>query len=816
MNGSARQLRWLPYAAVVACGIGAQPALAVDFAREVRPILSNHCFPCHGPDAEDRKADLRFDTPSSAFGSNGAPGPIVPGDPESSVAWNRIISTDPDEQMPPPEAHLELSPEKVAVLREWILEGAPWDEHWAFAPIADPEPPKDLKPLSPIDRFLARAITARDMQEAAQATPREWIRRVTLDLTGLPPSPEDVTGYLEDSSPAAKSRVVDRLLESPQFGERMVWEWLDAARYADSNGYQGDRERTMWPWRDWAVAALNHNMPFDQFTVEQLAGDLVPDARPEQVLATGFLRNHMINGEGGRIPEENRVDYVMDMTETVGTVWLGLTFNCCRCHDHKYDPIPQSDYYRLSAFFNQTPVNGGGGDPQTAPNLAVPSLDQKLALAQHAAAIAENTQRIEAYEAENEWPDEEALSAFLNAPVSGRSSDDLEKWATHFDQTKADYSEALRRLKSSREARDRTQRSVPKVMVMADRTERRETFILNRGLYNQPGDAVEAGVPTALPPLNDIDAPNRLDLAQWLVRADHPLTARVTVNRMWQTFFGAGLVRTPGDFGSQGQPPSHPELLDWLARRFIDSGWDVKGLIREMVLSEAYGRSARVSPEALAVDPENQWLARAPRHRLPSWMIRDQALAAAGLLSSRLGGAPVNGYQPVGVWEEFTFGKKTYRRDEGEKLYRRSLYTFWRRIIGPTIFFDAAKRQTCEVVPKRTNTPLQALVTLNGDTYVEAARWMARRALEQGDANDGIEWMFQRLLARAPEPEEVTLLNQRFQILLSAYADQPEQAHELLSVGASPVDPTLNPAAFAAMTAVANIVLNLDETLNRP
>ena len=783
----ARHFIWLSCTTVLFCGPLPPSATALDFARDVRPILSNHCFPCHGPDGTERKADLRLDTPTGALGVPGKLGVIVPNDLETSAAWNRIISTNPDDQMPPPEAHLELSGEQVAVLRDWILDGAPWDEHWAFAPIAEVAPPDDPNQLGPIDRFLDRAIEYHSLEATDAATPREWIRRVTLDLTGLPPSPEDVTGYLEDSSPAAKSRVVDRLLESPQFGERMVWEWLDAARYADSNGYQGDRERTMWPWRDWAVAALNHNMPFDQFTVEQLAGDLVPDTRPEQVLATGFLRNHMINGEGGRIPEENRVDYVMDMTETVGTVWLGLTFNCCRCHDHKYDPIPQSDYYRLSAFFNQTPVNGGGGDPQTAPNLAVPSVDQTLALAQHAAAIAETTQRIEAYEAENEWPNEEALSAFLNAPVSGRSNDDLEKWATHFSQSKADYSEALRRLKSSREVRDRTQSAVPKVMVMADRTERRETFILNRGLYNQPGDAVEAGVPTALPPLNNIDAPNRLDLARWLVRPDHPLTARVTVNRMWQTFFGAGLVRTPGDFGSQGQPPSHPELLDWLARRFIDSGWDTKGLIREMVLSEAYGRSARVSPATLAVDPENRWLARAPRHRLPSWMIRDQALAAAGLLSSRLGGAPVNGYQPDGVWEEFTFGKKTYRRDEGEKLYRRSLYTFWRRIIGPTIFFDAAKRQTCEVVPKRTNTPLQALVTLNGDTYVEAARWMARRALDQGDTNDGIEWIFQRLLARGPEPEEVDLLTQRFQILLSAYADQPEYARELLSVGASPV-----------------------------
>ncbi|MGB1674476.1 MAG: DUF1549 domain-containing protein, partial [Limisphaerales bacterium] len=566
-------------------------------------------------------------------------------------------------------------------------------------------------------------------------------RRLALDLTGLPPTPSEMDAMLKDDASSWWEKAIDRFLASPAYGERMAWEWLDAARYADSNGYQGDRERTMWPWRDWVVRAFNRNMPWDQFTQWQLAGDLLPQSSEESILATGFCRNHMINGEGGRIAEENRVDYVMDMTETMGTVWLGATLNCARCHDHKFDPITQKEYYQFFDFFNQTPVSGGGGDPQTPPVLAIASESQTMAIQRGEAARDHAQAQVDqawktfgalapiwerrqseilpgeleslAQDREEERKELEALQEALQQPAQERDDAAKKRIRKRAGQTYLPLQEAQKELTAATEALNRLKAGIPKVMVMQERKERRNSYRLERGLYNQPRETLIAGVPASLPALEpQEDQPlNRLDLARWLTHRNHPLTARVTVNRLWQQLFGIGLVKTSEDFGIQGEIPEHMALLDWLSAQFMDSGWNLKELLKTILTSEAYRRSSDTTPQLQESDPENRFMARGARYRLPSWMIRDQALSVAGLLDPRQGGPPVNGYQPEGVWEEATFGNKKYTMDDPSKRYRRSLYTFWRRIIAPTMFFDTASRQTCTVSIKRTNSPLHALAT---------------------------------------------------------------------------------------------------------
>lgn len=762
---------------------------SVSFTRDIRPILSDNCFFCHGPDARQRQADLRLDTAEEVRRV------LQPGKPAGGELLRRVTSRDPDELMPPPASKKSLTPGQIDLLRRWIEAGAPWDAHWSFTPLRAPHVPQvragDAAPLrNPIDAFV-QAILQREGLVPSPEAPRETLlRRVALDLTGLPPTLEELDAFLADPAPDAYERVVERLLKSPAFGERMAWDWLDAARYADSNGYQGDRERNMWPWRDWVVDAFNRNLPFDEFTVWQLAGDLLPEASFEQQLATGFCRNHMINGEGGRIPEENRVEYVMDMTETMGTVWLGLTLNCCRCHDHKFDPLTNTDYYRLFAYFNQTPVDGSGGDPQTPPVLAVPTPAQQ----QQLAAL---EQRIEA----------------LGRQIAERSS------AKTDAQSQADKSAlaALEdELKQAQQQLKQLESTVPKVMVMRDLPAPRKTFLLERGLYNQPGEEVAAGVPASFPPLPPDAPPHRLSLARWLVSRDNPLTARVAVNRIWQRFFGVGLVKTTEDFGAQGEVPPQGKLLDWLAASFRDGGWDVKALVRLIVTSHTYRQSSQVTAQLAERDPDNRLLARGPRFRLPAWMLRDQALAAAGLLVARRGGPPVNAYQPAGVWEEATFGTKKYQQDHGEALYRRSLYTFWRRIIAPTMFFDNASRQTCTVKVFRTNTPLHALLTLNDVTYVEAARALAERSLLHAEADaDRLAFACRRVLARRPTEREGAILLSGLNRGRAEFTAQPEAAKKLLSVGESPRDNRLDAIEHAAWTSLCLALLNLDEALTK-
>lgn len=819
---------------------------SVSFSRDIQPILAENCFACHGPDEKKREGELRLDQQDAALKV------IAPGNSGESELAKRIGSSDPDEVMPPPATKRKLTEKQIALLMRWIDEGAKWGGHWAYEPIAKSPLPEVANPLGdsfgnwlakPIDRFVLAKLQSENppLTPSPPANRAALIRRVTLDLTGLPPRPEDVEAFENDTSPDAYEKVVERLLKSPAFGERMAWDWLDAARYADSNGYQGDRERTMWPWRDWVVKAFNENLPFDQFTVWQLAGDLLPEPTFEQRLATGFNRNHMINGEGGRIPDENRVDYVMDMSETMGTVWLGLTLNCCRCHDHKFDPLTRRDYYSLFAFFNQTPVNGGGGDPQTAPLLAAPTAEQQQRIAQFQSQVADFNQKLDArgaelaavqadwekqWLAENENKDKDAdpkiaeqrekLLAAVKTLVDQRTKEQAALIVDSQRQSDATWLNLRTQRDVAQKQLTDVQNSVAKVMTMEDQPTKRATFMLERGLYNQPGEEVTAAVPASLPPLPPDMPANRLGLARWLVSPENPLTARVIVNRFWQQLFGVGLVKTPEDFGVQGEVPPQLDLLNWLAADFRESGWDVKRLLRQIVTSETYRQSSRVTPALRERDPENRLLARGPRFRMASWKLRDQALAASGLLVDKPGGPPVNGYQPEGVWEEATFGGKRYSQDHGDALYRRSLYTFWRRIIAPTMFFDNASRQVCTVKVFRTNTPLHALLTLNDVTYVEAARALAERSLlAAGDDSQRLDFAYRRLLSRPATSAEQDILLAGLARTKTQFAADLPAAAKLLSVGESKRNEQLDAVEHAAWTALCLALLNFDEAVTK-
>jgi hypothetical protein len=718
--------------------------------------------------------------------------------------------------MPPAKLGRPLSAAQIETIRQWIQTGAAWGKHWAIEPVVRPETKEG------IDALVERRLGQHGLSPSPQAPRESLIRRLALDLTGLPPTPEETAAFLADQRPGAWERLVDRILASPAYGERMAWDWLDAARYADTNGYQGDNERTMWPWRDWVVRAFNENLPYDQFTVWQLAGDQLPNPTKEQILATAFNRNHMINGEGGRIPEENRIDYVMDMTETMGTVWLGLTLNCCRCHDHKFDPIRQREYYQLTAFFNQTPVTGGGGNAQTAPVQTWSTVELDGALTRAQTDLDQATATLTAEEAKR-WPTgSEAMKALpgqvlgaLTKKPATRSKEDWEELSKQFAVDALEWARLKAVWMAQRDVRDRASAAIPRVMVMEDQKTLRPTFVLDHGLYDQPRDAVSAGVPASLPPLNSPVA-NRLALAQWLVRRDQPLTARVTVNRFWQMLFGIGLVKTAEDFGLQAEAPVQPEVLDWLAAEFMESGWDVKHLLRTIVTSRTYQQSSAWRGAADEADPLNLFVSRGPRFRMPSWMLRDQALALSGLLRPFPGGPGVNAYQPEGIWEEATFGNKKYPMSHGDDLHRRSLYTFWRRIVGPTVFFDAAKRQVCQVKPQRTNTPMHALTTLNDVTFVEAARALAQRLLlEPGSDEDRFQRAGKLLLARSPAPAEVAIWRRGLTRADTAFRSDPAAAEKLLAQGEAPRDPSIDPVRHAAWTTLCLTLLNLDETLTK-
>ena len=828
---------------------GARAAETIDFNRQILPILSDACFHCHGPDAATREAKLRLDEREGIFRTREGITVVAPGKPDASELILRISSPHEDEVMPPRKASRQLKPAEIELLKRWVAAGAPWGTHWAFTPpqrpavpaIGDPDLARRVR--NPVDAFVFARLEREKISPSPEAARETLLRRVTLELTGVPPTPTELDAFLADRAPDAYERVVDRLLASPRYGERWAWDWLDVARYADTNGFQGDPERTMWPWRDWVVNAINTNMPYDQFTIEQLAGDLLPDATKEQKLASGFHRNNMFNGEGGRISEETRVENVFDRVETTATVWLGLTFTCARCHDHKYDPISHQDYYALYDIFNQmseTGRNQGGGQVPPVMDMSTPAEQERVKQANvRLDAVAK---RVEAFEVKKfpraegqavaDSPDAIKLPGNLFATHAKveprrRNINGLLEALPHFKTTEPDpaYAQLIEEHIAAVRERDNATARITRVMIMDEVKERRETFVLNRGNYESRTDVKVVGAVPSLfrrPPASttattEAGGPiNRLDLARGLVSPQNPLAARVTANRAWQAFFGTGLVKTAEDFGVQSEPPSHRELLDWLATDLVARGWDMKALHRVIVTSATYRQDSRVTPDRFERDPENRLLARGPRHRMPSWMLRDQALAAAGLLVDDRGGPAVKPYQPDGIWEEATFGKKTYRQDQGAALYRRSLYVFWRRIVGPTTFFDAGARQVCTVKVGRTNTPLHALVTLNDPAYVEAARVMAQGvAMSTGSDETKLENAFRVLTARFPTAQERGILQARLETLRRQYAADPEAARLLVTTGEAARPESLDPAEHAAWTALCSLLMNLDETLTR-
>jgi mono/diheme cytochrome c family protein len=789
------QVRHLLAALVLAwTAVPAPGSTPVDFDREVRPILADNCFACHGPDAGQRKAKLRLDTPEGALGPRPGGPVIVPGQPDNSQLIQHITSDDPETRMPPPKTGKRLSAAQVEILRRWINEGAKWSIHWSFR---TPQRPllTNVRDSSwvrnPIDRFILARLEKEGLPPSPEADRVTLLRRLTLDLTGLPPTPAEVDAFCADQHPQAYEKVVERLLASPRYGERMALEWLDAARFADTHGYHIDSGRDMTRWRDWVIDAFNRNKPFDEFTVEQLAGDLLPGATVEQKIASGFHRNHMINFEGGAIPQEYHTAYIVDRVNTTGTVWLGLSVACAQCHDHKYDPIRQREYYQLYAFFHNVPENGlDGSKGNAAPLLKVPTREQRRRLDQLDQAILDLEKR-------------------LKGPLKPQEQKPL--------------GEQLAAMKKSREA---LSNSIPSTMVMEEMNQPRETFVLVRGQYDKKGEKIKAATPAFLPPLPAGAPANRLGLARWLVDPSHPLTARVAVNRYWQMYFGTGLVKTAEDFGTQGERPSHPELLDYLAVEFVRSGWDIKRLQRLIVTSATYRQSSVVQPELLARDPENRLLARASRLRLQAEFIRDQALFISGLLNRDIGGASVSPYQPPGLWEELAsrldganWTAQTYKQSHGRDLYRRSMYTFWKRTSPPPTLttFDAPDRETCTVRRARTNTPLQALILMNDPTYVEAGRKLAERILAESgqDAQERIAFAFRLVTARAPRPAEIAVLRKVLDEQLAVYRADSQAALRLLKIGEAPRGERFDPVELAAWGVVAGILLNLDETVTR-
>jgi hypothetical protein len=804
----------------------ARPGGTVEFNRDIRPILSDTCYTCHGPAKATRKADLRLDTEAGLFGV------VAPGKPQESELWRRVSAAQPSKRMPPPKSGRKLTPRQVELLRRWIEQGAKWQNHWAFLAPQRPALPAVKEaawPRNPIDHFVLARLERADLRPSPEAPRETLIRRVTFDLTGLPPTPAEIHAFLADRSPDAYEKVVDRLLASPRYGERMVLEWLDAARYADSNGYQTDGTRPMWPWRDGVIDALNRNQPFDQFTLEQLAGDLLPGATLAQKVATGFNRNHMLNGEGGRIAEESRVEYVVDRVNTTSTVWLGLTVACAQCHDHKYDPIPQKDFYRLYAFFNNVAETGAVDrrNSTAAPVIELPTEQEKACIAEQTQAIARLERELRELEPklrakQEQWERTAGtggmtadLVAVLRTPRAERTPRGA-KALTDFYLAAAPERRAVQsRLEAARKTLQGMKNAVLITMVMEERAQPRDTFVLLRGQYDKFGARVTAGVPACLPPLPKDAANNRLGFARWLVDRSNPLTARVAVNRAWQIYFGAGLTKTAEDFGSQGDAPSHPELLDWLATEFMRK-WDVKALHRLIVTSVTYRQSSRVGPGLLERDPDNRLLARGPRLRLNAFALRDQALALSGLLVEKRGGPPVRPYQPAGIWEEMSFGFIRYVQDHGESLYRRSLYTFWRRSVGPTNLFDTSPRQVCTVRLPRTNTPLHSLVLMNDTTYVEAARVWAERLLRQtGTPRERLGLAFRAATGRHATAAELSILERGLERVLRQYRADPPAALKLVSTGEYPREPALDPAEVAAYTGMLNTILNLDEVLTK-
>jgi len=1018
----------------------------IEFNRDVRPIFSDKCYICHGPDAAAKHVPFRLDSEAAAKAElSGGRRAIVAGDPDSSEIVRRITAAKPTLRMPPVSSGLKLSDAEIDTLRQWIAQGAEWQKHWSFIPPVRPPLPtvrNAVWPRNPIDRFILERLEREGLQPSAEARRETLIRRVSLDLTGLPPTPAEINAFLNDHSADAYEKVVERLLASPRYGERMAFRWLDAARYADSNGYQFDGERFMWRWRDWVIDSFNRNQPFNQFALEQIAGDMLPNATLDQKIATGFNRNHRANTEDGIIPEEYAVEYVVDRVETTSAVFLGLTLGCARCHNHKYDPFSQKEFYQLFAYFNNVPEMGRamkyGNSP---PMVAAPTREQQKTLddlnsrirevetflrsrdPQSNAAERDWQQRLTSakaeywaptrgltghisFETDHEGKPQDGVVTFVPGRIGRAASFDgktfldagsaadfdiddqftLTAWiysddtldgslmsrmadnpkgkgfGVHLDHGKVyvnitsnwdddairleteqtiapkqwhqvtvtysgsrmaegihvyvdgqrervnllldtlyrpfrnagasfrqpfriaagwgperrfrgqiddvcvymralspdeisvlatgeslneiarkperqrseseklqlrqyylenigpgDGREAYRELETLLDAKEKFERGLPTAMVMAESPVPKPTFLLERGAYDHPGAQVSPGLPAVLPPLPDGALNNRLGFARWLTDPGNPLLARVTVNRFWQMHFGTGIVKTVEDFGSQGEWPSHPELLDWLASEFTGSGWNVKALQKLIVTSAAYRQYSRATPDLVQRDPENRLLARGPRLRLPAEMIRDQALFDAGLLVEKVGGPSVKPYSPPGLWKEVSMQDMDYVQSHGPDLYRRSLYTFWKRTIPPPemVAFDAANREACVVRETRTDTPLQALNLMNDVTFLEAARFIGQRMIKEGGTTSTarLRFGFRLVTGRFPTPSEQGILSGSLEFHRTYFSNNRKEAVAYLSEGESPADPKLDTVELAAYASVGSMLLNLDEAI---
>lgn len=739
---------------------GAAIPEVVSYNFHVRPIFSDKCFACHGPDVNKREAGLRLDIADSAFKvlkDNPGHYALVAGDPDQSIAYQRIAAEDSSLLMPPVESNLRLTLNDVAIIKKWIRQGAKYEPHWSFtAPVQSPVPEVDDTEWTrnEIDHFILKKLETLDLEPNDEADKEHLLKRASLDLTGLPPTLEMMDAFLADDSENAYEKVVDKLMASPAYGERMAVHWLDVARYADSYGYQDDNIRGQWPWRDWVIHAFNENLSYDKFITWQLAGDLLPNATKEQILATAFNRNHKFTEEGGVIEEEYRIEYVTDKTNTFGKGILGLTVECSKCHDHKYDPILQKDYYSLFAFFNNTFEKGYEGDV-LASRLAKP-------------------------------------------PILYLKDDEIKNILTFINKDRFDTTTLM-------------------VSVMGERDTLRKTYILNRGVYDAPTTEVSPSTPKSVLAYDSNLPKNRLGLAQWTVSKKNPLTSRVFINQLWQEFFGRGIVKTTGDFGMQGELPSHPELLDWLAVDFIDNGWNIKRLVKQIMMSATYRQSSVVSKESLKHDPENIYLSRAPRTRLPAEFVRDVVLASSGLLVKEIGGPSVKPYQPKGIWENSTSGRgalANYRQDHGESLYRRGMYTFIKLTAPPPsmIMFDASNRDQCEVKRLRTNTPLQALVMMNDPQVLEASRVLAARLLAENTSDQAmLEKAFRLIVCRKPKEKEMEVIRQYLEEQRTSLT--PEKAAALLNVGEYPLPEKADKVQLAAMMQVVSMLYNLEETI---
>lgn len=754
--------------AIQACNSSVSPAVEeripdqISYNFHVRPILSDKCFACHGPDANKREAGLRLDIAEEAYKAlkeNPSAHALVPFKPEASEVFLRISSTDSALMMPPKSSNLKLSAHEISLIEEWIKQGAKYERHWAFtAPVAPVVPKVKTEDWTKneIDHFILAKVEEKGVKPNPEADKERLLKRLSFDLTGLPPGIEMMDKFLADRSSNAYAKVVEALLQSPAYGEKMALHWLDVARYADSHGYQDDNYRSQWPWRDWVIHAFNKNMPYDQFITWQLAGDLMPDATKEQLLATGFNRNHKITEEGGVIDEEYRVEYVTDRTNAFGKALLGVTLECAHCHDHKYDPFSQKEYYQVFAFFNnvkEVGLESSVGGPET----------------------------------------------YAKKPLMQISNEDVKKILSFVN--KQDTGKLI-------------------VSVMGDQDTLRKTYILDRGVYDAHGTEVEAGTPKSVLPFGPQYAKNRLGLSKWLFDKRNPLTSRVFVNQVWQEFFGRGIVKTSGDFGMQGELPSHPELLDWLAVDFMNHGWNIKRLVKQIVSSATYRQSAVVSAEKLRTDPENILLARAPRYRIPAESVRDVVLASSGLLVKTIGGPSVKPYQPAGLWEAATSGRgilANYKQDHGQGLYRRGMYTFIKRTVPPPTMsiFDASNRDQCEVKRLNTNTPLQALVMMNDPTVLEASRVLAAKLLQENTAVEAkMIKAFRLIVCRNPNEKEIKLLSSYYADQLKVF-QQRSAAEKILGVGEYPIPEKIDKRSLAAMMEVMTTIYNLEETITK-